>query len=145
MERKERMTEFSRGNFYVMRGISTKAWELITNYRFMTHSKLSHLIWVFLTRLSYSISFALTQRLWIKCRAKAFLQDFIPSGNVGVVGTFWMLRHFWSLFFKYFLTVIFQIFFDRYFSNIFWLLFFKYLMTVIFQTFLSVKMRLCKS
>jgi len=31
---------------------------------------------------------------------------------------------FWPLFFKYFLTVIIQIFFDRYFSNIFWQLFF---------------------
>ena len=36
----------------------------------------------------------------------------------------------WLIIFKYFLTVIFQIYFDRYFSNIYWPLFFKYFMTV---------------
>jgi len=38
-------------------------------------------------------------------------------------------------FFKYFLTVIFQIFFYGYFSNLFLPLFFKYFFTVIFQIY----------
>jgi len=45
---------------------------------------------------------------------------------------------FWPLFFKYFLTVIFQIFSDRYFLKSFCPLFFKYFLTVNFKYFLTV-------
>jgi len=37
--------------------------------------------------------------------------------------------------FKFFITVIFQIYSDRYFSNSFYSLFFKFILTVIFQIY----------